>query len=41
MGELKILAVEARNHLYAVLKDTEAWQEAFQSKPLSPRVVVT
>ncbi|KAL8836139.1 MAG: hypothetical protein Q9170_003032 [Blastenia crenularia] len=31
VGELKILAVEARNHLYAVLKDTEAWQEALQS----------
>lgn len=24
------MAVEARNHLYAVLKDTEAWQEALQ-----------
>lgn len=31
MGELKILAIEARNHLYAVLKDTEIWQEALQS----------
>lgn len=32
VGELKILALEARNHLYAVLKDTEVWQEALQSK---------
>ncbi|KAL9606342.1 MAG: hypothetical protein Q9179_000468 [Wetmoreana sp. 5 TL-2023] len=32
VGELKILAVEARNHLYAVLKDNEAWQEALQSE---------
>ncbi|KAL8902501.1 MAG: hypothetical protein Q9207_004658 [Kuettlingeria erythrocarpa] len=31
VGELKILAIEARNHLYAVLKDTEVWQEALQS----------
>ncbi|KAL8935197.1 MAG: hypothetical protein Q9216_005540 [Gyalolechia sp. 2 TL-2023] len=31
VGELKILAVEARNHLYAILKDTEIWQEALQS----------
>ncbi|KAL8759680.1 MAG: hypothetical protein Q9184_003543 [Pyrenodesmia sp. 2 TL-2023] len=31
VGELKILALEARNHLYAVLKDTEVWQEALQS----------
>ncbi len=32
MGDLKILAVEARNHLYAILKDTEIWQEALQGK---------
>ncbi|KAL8731236.1 MAG: hypothetical protein Q9181_004364 [Wetmoreana brouardii] len=32
VGELKILAIEARNHLYAVLKDNEAWQEALQSE---------
>ncbi|KAL8726303.1 MAG: hypothetical protein Q9166_006805 [cf. Caloplaca sp. 2 TL-2023] len=32
VGELKILAVEARNHLYGVLKDNEAWQEALQSE---------
>ena len=32
MGELKILAVEARNHLYNVLKDTEIWQEALESE---------
>ncbi|KAI4169205.1 MAG: hypothetical protein LQ343_005867 [Gyalolechia ehrenbergii] len=31
VGELKILAVEARDHLYKVLKDTEFWQEALQS----------
>ncbi|KAL8786279.1 MAG: hypothetical protein Q9213_002874 [Squamulea squamosa] len=31
VGDLKILAIEARNHLYAVLKDTEVWQEAMQS----------
>ncbi|KAI4254830.1 MAG: hypothetical protein LQ352_002884 [Teloschistes flavicans] len=31
VGELKILAVEARNHLYEVLKDTELWREAVQS----------
>lgn len=29
--ELKTLALEARNHLYAVFRDTEAWQEAVQS----------
>lgn len=27
MGDLKILAVEARNHLYAILRDTEVWQQ--------------
>ncbi len=32
VGELKILATEARNHLYAVLKDTEVWQEVLQSE---------
>lgn len=32
MGDLKILALEARNHLYAVFKDTEVWQEALQSR---------
>lgn len=32
IGELKIIATEARNHLYAVLKDTELWQEALQSE---------
>ncbi|KAL8658228.1 MAG: hypothetical protein Q9226_001165 [Calogaya cf. arnoldii] len=31
VGDLKILAVEARNHLYAILKDTEVWQEALQA----------
>jgi len=31
LDDLKILAVEARNHLYAVFKDTEVWQEAVQS----------
>lgn len=31
MGELKILALEARNHLYDVLKDTELWQKAMHS----------
>ncbi|KAL8989180.1 MAG: hypothetical protein Q9177_001881 [Variospora cf. flavescens] len=31
VGELKILAVEARNHLYNVFKDTEIWQEALRS----------
>ncbi|KAL8721257.1 MAG: hypothetical protein Q9225_002034, partial [Loekoesia sp. 1 TL-2023] len=30
VDDLKILAVEARDHLYAVLKDTEVWQEALQ-----------
>lgn len=29
--ELKVLALEARNHLYAVFRDTEAWQEVVQS----------
>ncbi|KAI4193013.1 MAG: hypothetical protein LQ350_008503 [Teloschistes chrysophthalmus] len=28
--ELKTLAIEARNHLYEVLKDTELWREAMQ-----------
>ena len=37
MGELKILAVEARNHLYAVFRDSEVWQEALQS--MWPRVL--
>ena len=32
VGELKVLAVEARNHLYAVLKDAEVWHEAIQSQ---------
>jgi len=31
VGELKILAVETRNHLYAVFGDSEVWQEALQS----------
>ncbi|KAL8973432.1 MAG: hypothetical protein Q9197_002331 [Variospora fuerteventurae] len=31
VGELKTLAVEARNHLYNVFKDTEIWQEALRS----------
>ncbi|KAL9018869.1 MAG: hypothetical protein Q9185_003840 [Variospora sp. 1 TL-2023] len=31
VGELKILAIEARNHLYNVFKDTEIWQEALRS----------
>ena len=31
MDELKILALEARNHLYAIFKDSEVWQEALQS----------
>ncbi|KAL8806456.1 MAG: hypothetical protein Q9182_001371 [Xanthomendoza sp. 2 TL-2023] len=31
VDDLKILALEARNHLYAVFKDTELWQEALQS----------
>ncbi|KAL8811796.1 MAG: hypothetical protein Q9223_007454, partial [Gallowayella weberi] len=30
VDDLKILALEARNHLYAVFKDTELWQEALQ-----------
>lgn len=29
--ELKELQLEARNHLYAFFKDTEAWKEASQS----------
>ena len=28
--ELKVLTLEARNHLYAIFRDTEAWQEAMQ-----------
>lgn len=32
--ELKVLALEARNHLYAVFRDTEAWQEVVQSLSL-------
>ncbi|KAL8823067.1 MAG: hypothetical protein Q9191_006209 [Dirinaria sp. TL-2023a] len=31
VGQLKILAVEARNHLYNVFKDSEMWQEVLQS----------
>ncbi|CAL8580553.1 hypothetical protein XPA_006275 [Xanthoria parietina] len=32
VGDLKSLAAEARNHLYAVLRDTEVWQqEALQA----------
>ncbi|KAL8686212.1 MAG: hypothetical protein Q9224_005519, partial [Gallowayella concinna] len=31
VDDLRILALEARNHLYAVFKDTELWQEALQS----------
>ncbi|KAL8688807.1 MAG: hypothetical protein Q9218_005372 [Villophora microphyllina] len=30
VGELKLLTIEARNHLYAVLKDTEKCQEAMR-----------
>ncbi|KAL8876936.1 MAG: hypothetical protein Q9198_004952 [Flavoplaca austrocitrina] len=31
VGDLKILALEARNHLYAILRDTEVWQETLQA----------
>ena len=31
MDELKILALETRNHLCAIFKDREVWQEALRS----------
>ena len=41
VGDLKSLAAEARNHLYAVLRDTEVWQqEALQGRcPCTVNVV--
>ncbi|KAL6721426.1 hypothetical protein ACLMJK_000529 [Lecanora helva] len=36
-GELKALALEARNHIYAVFRDIEAWQDIVQCGALSAR----